>query len=218
MQLLDGPALIPENGTPKRLVVLLHGLGADGNDLLSLGHEMQPYLPDTAFIAPNAPYACDMSPMGYQWFSLRSWSEDLMLAGAQMAAPILNHFLDEQLERFGLSDEQMAIIGFSQGTMMALHTALRRPNPCAAIIGYSGGLVGEALLEAEIQSRPPVCLIHGDADMVVPFVASQHTETLLKRLNVPVSLHRRPGLAHGIDHQGLHIASETLAEHFAISA
>jgi phospholipase/carboxylesterase len=163
-------------------------------------------LPDAQFLSPNAPQRCDMSPYGYQWFSLRDWSPHSMLKGAHEAAPALNLFIDMQLKRFGLSDDKLALVGFSQGTMMSLYVALRRPKPCAGIVGFSGALIGEE----GITSKPPVCLIHGDADTVVPFGAMGLAEALLKQEGVSVESHRRAGLGHGIDPDGLDTASAFL--------
>lgn len=205
--LLSGPENAPATGVkPKSLVILLHGLGSDGQDLISLAPFFASDLPQTHFIAPNGPAACDMAPMGYQWFSLRDWSPQAMLKGAMHAAPALNLFIDAQLKRFGLRENRVALVGFSQGTMMALYTALRRPEPCAGIVGFSGALIGEE----GITSTPPVCLIHGDQDMVVPFGAMVLAEAVLKHDNIPVEAHRRPDLGHGIDPDGIVIATRFL--------
>ena len=132
-------------GAARQLVVLLHGWGADGPNLIDLADMFAPYLPDAHFIAPNAPYVCEVNPHGFQWFSLMERIPGKMLAGARNAADILNAFLDEQLGALSLPGEKLALVGFSQGTMMALHVALRRPKACAGVIGYSGALVGAAL-------------------------------------------------------------------------
>ena len=139
---LDGPRHGPEPGSSaKALVVFLHGLGADGDDLISLGSMLAPVLPDTAFVSPHAPFPCDMAPMGRQWFSLQDHEPDNMLAGVRAVAPRLNAFLDAELAKHGLTDDRLALVGFSQGTMTALHTALRRPKACAVIVGFSGALL-----------------------------------------------------------------------------
>ena len=162
--------------------------------------------PDTHFISPNAPNPCDMAPMGYQWFSLRDWSPQSILKGATDAISSVNLFLDAQLKRFGLSDDKLALIGFSQGTMMSLYAALRRPKAIAGIVGFSGALIGEK----GITAKPPVCLIHGDQDMVVPFGTMALAEASLKNEGVPVESHRRPMLGHGIDPEGIDIAIKFL--------
>jgi phospholipase/carboxylesterase len=204
---LSGPEYGPAaGGKPQSLVILLHGLGSDGNDLIGLAPLLAAQLPHAHFISPNAPSPCDMSPGGYQWFSLRDWSPQSMLRGAHDAAPILNLFIDTQLKRHGLSDAQLALVGFSQGTMMALYTALRRPAACAAVVGFSGALIGEE----GITATPPVCLIHGTDDMVVPFGAMALAEAVLKHEGVAVETHARRGLGHGIDPAGLQTAAAFL--------
>lgn len=213
-QPLTGPVITPLSGErPKKLVVFLHGLGADGEDLIALGQVFGQVLPDAQFVAPNAPEPCDMAPFGYQWFSLQDRAYPMMLAGVQAAAPALDHFLDRQLDILGLTDEDMALVGFSQGTMMALYTALRRPNCCAGVVGYSGALIAPELLEAEARSKPPVCLIHGDADPVVVFDAMGAAETGLRAAGLSVETHTRHGLGHGIDPEGITIAGEFLKKH-----
>ena len=212
---LEGPRFGPAaGGRPEQLVILLHGLGADGNDLISLAPILAQGLPDAAFVSPDAPFPCDMAPMGRQWFSLQDRAPDALLGGVRMAAPILDGFIDAELERQGLDDSRLALVGFSQGTMMALHVALRRAKPCAALIGFSGHLVGSELLAGELVSRPPVLLVHGDADPIVPVTALPAAEAALKANKVPVSAHKRPGLAHGIDERGLLLAQDALLRAF----
>ena len=159
-KLLEGPRPRHRLRGPSAtsLVVFLHGLGADGADLISLADPLSKVLPEAEFVAPDAPFPCDMAPMGRQWFSLqRSGPEDL-LTGAQAAAPHLNAFLDAELERLGLAANRLALVGFSQGTMMSLFCALRRPQAVAGIVGFSGLLIAPERLPAEIVSRPPVLL------------------------------------------------------------
>lgn len=213
---ISGPERLPASGKPAQLVILLHGLGADGNDLISLADEWRGFLPDAAFASPNAPFPCDMAPYGHQWFSLRERSAELIEAGVQRAAPILNAYIDAMLARFGLDDSKLALVGFSQGTMMSLQVAMRRAKPCAAVVGYSGALVGVEHLAKDIISKPAICLIHGDADMVVPFGAMEIAEAALTKAGVAVTAHRRPGLGHGIDHYGMHAGVEFMAEQFGL--
>ncbi len=212
---LSGPSVKPRSGAPKKLVVLLHGLGADGNDLIGLAPYWAQLLPDAEFVSPHAPFPCDMAPMGRQWFSLQSRELEHILAGVRACAPILDAYLDELLAERGLEDRQMALVGFSQGTMMSLYVGLRRAKPLAAIIGYSGVLVGPDLLKDELRSRPPVLLAHGDADEVVPVRAHPAAVAALKAANVPVEALLRPGLGHGIDEEGLKRGGAFLREHFA---
>jgi phospholipase/carboxylesterase len=197
---LQGPSRPPRSGgKPKSLVVLLHGLGADGNDLISLAPYWAPLLPDTEFLAPHAPFPCDMAPYGYQWFSFQERTPAAVLAGVRAAAPFLDTFLDESLAARGLDESRLALVGFSQGTMMSLHVGLRRAKPVAGILGYSGRLIGDEMLSEELRSKPPVLLMHGTADEIVPFESLALAEASLKRLGVPVTTVKRPGLGHSID-------------------
>lgn len=209
---LDGPRHGPEAGA-KALVVFLHGLGADGNDLISLAPMLAPLLPDTAFVAPHAPFPCDMAPMGRQWFSLQTREPEDLLTGVRTAAPLLDAFLDAELAKHGLSDDRLALVGFSQGTMTALHTVLRRPKACAVVVGFSGALLVPEILGEEITSRPPVLLVHGDADAVVPFPALAAAEEGLQLNGIPVAAYARPGLGHGIDQEGLELCAAALVQH-----
>ena len=200
---LSGPELAPASGNkPRHLIILLHGYGADGNDLIGLAPLFATHFPDAHFISPNAPFPCEMSPMGKQWFSLRDYSSKSLLRGAQEATPALNMFINTQLQRFGLSEDKMALIGFSQGTMMSLYVALRRSTACAAVIGFSGSLIGES----GITSKPPICLIHGKMDNVVPFGAMAIAEGALKHENIQVTTLAIPTLGHGIDNVGIETA------------
>lgn len=206
---LTGPsAVYPEGATATRVVVLLHGLGADGNDLFGMVPALAPALPETLFISPDAPYPCDMAPFGRQWFSLQSRTADAIEKGVGAAAMVLNAFLDETLDELGLDASRLALVGFSQGTMMALYTALRRSRPVAGIVGYSGRLIGAP---GEIVVKPPVLLVHGDADPVVPSDSLPEAVAALKSRGVPVEALSRPGLGHAIDMEGLTAGRDFLA-------
>ena len=213
---LDGPRQDPQgNGPAKGLVLLLHGLGADGDDLLPLAPVLQQVLPDVAFVSPHAPQPCDMAPTGRQWFSLRDLGPDALLSGVLEAAPLLDAFIYQQRDRYGLADDRIALLGFSQGTMMSLHVGLRRAQRLAGIVGFSGLMVGPERLQAELRSRPPVLLVHGDADEVVPFQAMAAAEQALRVNQVPVQSEARPGLGHGIDQEGIRLAAGLLLAAFA---
>jgi phospholipase/carboxylesterase len=197
---LDGPRLGPPAGRPtRRLLVLLHGVGADGNDLIALAPYFRAVMPDTLVVAPNAPEPYDMAPFGYQWFSIRDLEATPRLAGAQRTAPVLDRFLDAELARLGLDDDRLILCGFSQGAMMALHVALRRPRPAAALISHSGMLIGAEQLPGEIRSRPPVLLTHGADDDVVPAASLPAAKAALEAEGVRVHARLVPGLGHGID-------------------
>lgn len=217
---LDGPRLEPKSGTAKQLVVFLHGYGADGNDLIDIGRAWQGILPNAAFVSPHAPNPCGQSPMGREWFPLTFRDPDERWIGVNAAAPVLQEFLDAELKRRNLPPQALALVGFSQGTMMALHAGLRRAVAPAAIVGFSGMLVAPEQLDpesfmAEITSRPPVLLVHGDQDQVIPVQALMHAAQGLAALDVPAEWHVSPGIGHGIDQEGLRHGGEFLARQFA---
>ncbi len=195
----------PASGLPpKQIVIFLHGLGANGMDLLGLGKEWANDIPDTVFVSPDAPFPCDMAPVGYQWFSLQQWTEEAILAGIKQAAPILNEFIDDQLEIYNLSDENLALVGFSQGTMMSLYTAPRREKPCAGVLGYSGALIaGEELESSKNIVKMPVHLLHGDTDPIVPVQEYHKAKSELEKAGFPVSGEVFNKLEHGINEQGI---------------
>ena len=213
---LDGPRLEARGGVARRLVVFLHGYGADGNDLIELGRAWQQMLPDTAFVSPHAPEPCGQAPTGRQWFPLTFRDPDERWIGVNKAAPALDRFLDAELARHKLAPSALALVGFSQGTMMALHVGLRRAIQLAAIVGYSGLLVlpnnaEPEAIAAEIKSRPPVLLVHGDQDDLIPPQALFHASQALAALEVPVEWHMSTGVGHGIDGEGLRHGGEFLA-------
>jgi len=213
---LTGPSRKPlEGGAPKKLVVLLHGLGADGNDLIGLAPHWASILPDAEFVSPDAPFPCDMAPYGRQWFSLQTRTPETVLAGVRAAAPILDAFLDDALKARGLASAQLALVGFSQGAMMSLFVGLRRTSQPAAILAYSGALVGADLLAAEMRCKPPVMVVHGDADPIVPVAMMPAAVAALKRCGLTVEELLRPGLGHGIDEEGLDRGGAFLRDSFA---
>jgi len=217
---LDGPRIEPRSGPARQLVVFLHGYGADGNDLIEIGRDWQGVLPHASFVSPHAPRPCGQAPMGREWFPLTFRNPDERWNGVNAAAPGLNAFLDSELKRHNLPPSALALVGFSQGTMMSLHVGLRRTIPPAAIVGYSGMLImpGDVMSEAfaaEIKSRPPVLLIHGDEDQLIPVQAVNHSAQGLAAVEVPVQWHISPGIGHGIDQEGLRQGGEFLARCFA---
>ncbi|MFD2182716.1 alpha/beta hydrolase [Rhodoplanes azumiensis] len=221
---IDGPRLAPRSQKPARqLVVFLHGYGADGNDLIDIGRMWQAILPDAAFVSPHAPRPCGQAPVGREWFPLTFRSPGERWRGVQAAAPVLDQFLDQELARHGLPGSALALVGFSQGTMMALHVGLRRAVAPAAIVGFSGILVlpndaGAEAAEAvagAITARPPVLLAHGSDDDLIPVQALLDAANGLGKLGIPVEWHISYGIGHGIDEDGLSLAGGFLARRFA---
>lgn len=198
---------------PHNVVVLLHGLGSNGQDLISLAPLWAKHMPNTLFVSPDAPFPCDMAPGMYnahQWFSLQEWTESAMLKGAEAARPHVDNFLDNLLKKTGLSDENMALVGFSQGTMMSLYVAPRRKKPCAGVLGYSGALIGAAGFESADIHKIPTCLIHGDADTVVPITAWHQAKAQLEGAGFTVTGEIIPGLPHSIDEKGIQLGLDFL--------
>jgi phospholipase/carboxylesterase len=211
---LDGPRLKPAREPATHLVVLCHGYGSDGNDLIGLAPHWRGLLPGAAFVSPNAVERCSQNPSGYQWFPLSRLDPQETLKGATSAAPKLDAFLDAELRRLNLSGDRLALVGFSQGTMMSLHVGLRRNPQPAAIVGFSGMLVGGELLK-RFEMAPPVLLTHGDEDQVIPPQALFMTANALASLGVPVQWHLARGLGHGIDPTSLALAGRFLADAFS---
>jgi phospholipase/carboxylesterase len=214
---LDGPKVAPKSGAaPKQLVVFLHGYGSNGDDLISLAPYWADLLPDAEFVSPNAPFPCEQNPFGgFQWFGLEERNPAMMLAGTRAAATILDAWLDDALKGRGLDESKLALVGFSQGTMMSLHVGPRRVQAPAAIVGYSGALIAPDALRAEIKSKPPILLVHGTADQVVPFAAMGAAAQVLQGLGIDVETIARPGLPHSIDPDGLARGGRFLQENFA---
>jgi phospholipase/carboxylesterase len=210
---LSGPSRPPASGgKPKQLVILLHGLGADGNDLIGLAPYWAPLLPEAEFVSPNAPFPCDMAAYGYQWFSSQDRSPAAVLAGVRAAAPILDAFIDEALAERGLGAAALALVGFSQGTMMSLFVGPRRAAPAAGIVGYSGRLLAPELLPAELRSRPRILLVHGTEDPLVPYASLAAAETALKAEGIAVESLTCPGVGHSIDQEGLRRGGQFLTD------
>ena len=197
--------MAPAKGPATHLVVLVHGYGADGQDLIGLAQHWQSLLPTVAFAAPNAPTRVPGGP-GYQWFPISRIDPHEMRKGAEVAAPVLDEYLNAELARLGLPPERLALAGFSQGTMLSLHVGTRRKVRPAAIVGFSGLLPGPPD-EGEI---PPVLLTHGDSDQVIPPQAMFAAASQLGLAGAAVQWHLAPGMGHGIDPEGLMIAGQFL--------
>jgi phospholipase/carboxylesterase len=204
--MIDGPRLPPASGAKARsLVVFLHGYGADGNDLIGLGQEWGPALPSTAFVSPHAPDGLPGQPMGRQWFPLTMRDPQEFARGAATARPALDAFLDAELARTGLDESACALVGFSQGTMMALHAGPQRKRRLAGILGYSGMLADPAALRNGAVQKPPVLLVHGERDDMIPVAAVFSAAQGLAAAEIPVEWHISPGVPHGIGPDGLEI-------------
>jgi phospholipase/carboxylesterase len=213
---LSGPAAAPKSGGPPRsIVILLHGYGSNGEDLIGLTPYWRDALPDTLFVAPDAPQICPGAPDGYQWWPLTSLTPEARAAGVRVSAPALDAFIDGLLDSFDLTPDRLALVGFSQGTMMALHVGPRRAEPLAGIVGFSGMLADPDALAAEVRTRPPVLLVHGEADDVLPVSSLDRARTALDGLGFEVSTHVSPRLGHSIDEAGLILGRDFLAARLA---
>jgi phospholipase/carboxylesterase len=202
---------------PTHVVILLHGYGSHAYDLITLAPEMSSYLPkSTLFVSAQAPFPCEAGiPGGWQWFSLQdNLTEETALERARKPEKILNQFFQAVLEEYNLTSANAAIVGFSQGSMMALHCGLRQPENWAAIIGYSGRLVGKASLINEVRSKPNICLIHGNEDLVVPPSCMDEAQQALQTIGINAKTYLRPKLGHGIDLIGIKIGAEFIKKAF----
>lgn len=183
-------------------MLLLHGFGSSGTDLISFVPRWQQALPDALFLAPHAPQRTAFA-RGYQWWPLTAFTPQALAAGAASAAATVDALIDRKLAQYGLGESDLAIVGFSQGTMMALHVGLRRKAAVAGIVGYSGMLTGGRELVSQIVTKPPVLLVHGSVDPIVPVVALHDAEADLRRVGVEVTSHVSPGVGHTVDPVGL---------------
>lgn len=203
-----------KSGKTDSVVVFLHGYGADGADLLSLADPLGPHMPNTVFLAPDAPEPCAAAPMGRQWFPI-PWidgsSEEAAQTGMLAAAEDLNAYLDQVLVTEGIAADRLILLGFSQGTMMSLHVAPRRAEPVACVVGFSGRLLGPERLAEEVVSRMPVLLLHGDADDVVPYADMQNAAEALAGAEFDVYTHTMERTGHGIAPDGLQQAFAFMA-------
>jgi phospholipase/carboxylesterase len=209
---LDGPRLEPRGAAPSSLIVLLHGYGANGEDLIALADGWRRQLPEAVFVAPNAPQSIPGMYGGLQWFALTMRDPGEYWRGVVSARPALDRFLDAELARYRLAAGRLVLVGFSQGTMMALHVGLRRKEAPAGIVGYSGLLAGPEHLD-EIVVRPPILLVHGEADDLIPVAALHLAREQLAASDLLLEWHVRPGVGHGIDPAG-----QSIGGHFIASA
>jgi phospholipase/carboxylesterase len=211
---LDGPRMPPaRGGKPDMLVILLHGYGSNGADLISLAPYWAKLLPGASFVSPNATEPVPQVPGGYQWFPIANLDPHLMEQGVRAAALSVDRFIDRELEKHGLDASRLALVGFSQGTMMALHVGLRRAQPPAALLGFSGVLVGARTLREQMRSKPPVLLIHGDRDPTIPIPAMFDSAEALAAAGHGALWHVSYGVPHSIGPDGLELGGEFLARH-----
>lgn len=211
---IDGPRLPPKRGgKPDSLVILLHGYGSNGADLISLAPYWAGALPGAAFVSPNAIEPVPQAPGGYQWFPIANLDPHLMEQGARMAAQSVDRFIDRELEKHGLDASRLALVGFSQGTMMALHVALRRDIPVAAVLGFSGLLVGAGSLREQMRSKPPILLVHGDRDPTIPMPFMLESAEALAEAGHGAQWHISYGVPHSIGPDGLDIGGAFLAKY-----
>jgi phospholipase/carboxylesterase len=216
MQDLDGPRYGPASGgVPRQLVVICHGVGADGHDLIDLAPTWAHALPDAAFVAPDAPFPCDLGPTGRQWFSLADRTPARIEAGLRHLQPIFDRFVDAELARLSLPATAYALMGFSQGAMTVLFTGPRRAVAPRAIMAFSGGLAAPEKLAAELANRAPVLLVHGEADEVVPVSRSRDAAVALRAAGIAVEETYSERLGHGIDDAGLTAGALFLQRGFA---
>lgn len=214
---IDGPRLTPKNDTSEFLVILLHGYGADGENLIDLGYAWGPHLPKTSFVAPNAPFTCEENPYGYQWFSMRNWTFDVLVERLRETAPILEAFIGKEMEQQKITDpRKVALVGFSQGAMLSLYTGVYGVPGLGGILAYSGGFLTDPHNIAKTQETPEIFLYHGCQDPVVPVDASKDAKRHLKTLNIEANLFLEDDLEHAISTQGLEKGLAFLKQTFKI--
>jgi phospholipase/carboxylesterase len=207
---IDGPRMPPAaGGKPSSLVILLHGYGSNGEDLISLAPYWAKALPNTQFVSPNAPEPVPMAPGGYQWFPISRLDPREVEMGVARAAGTLEKCIDRELDRYQIPPERLALVGFSQGTMMALHVGLRRPR-LGAIVGFSGALPGAGKLKEEARSKPPILLVHGDQDDMIPVTALFQAAEGLAAAEIGAQWHVSYGVPHSIGPDGLQLGGDFL--------
>ena len=208
---LTGPSLPPLcGGAPSQIVILLHGYVSSGSDLISFAPHWQRGAPEALFLAPNAPHGCPGMDRVYQWWDLSANTPQALAEGAVRAAPALNSYIEERLDEYGLDETRLALVGFSQGAMLALHLGPRRERQIAGIIGYSGALTGAAALAREAVSKPPVLLVHGSADPIVPAAEMRAAKASLQGLGFDVESHVYRGLGHTLNAKAVRLGGKFL--------
>lgn len=190
------------------LIVFCHGYGADGKDLINIGNYWQRFLPDFYFTSPNAPNVCSVNPSGFEWFNLMNPDIKNVVLELESSVLQLTKFIDAKLKDLSLDYSKLFLVGFSQGTMMSLHYALTNPNKIAGVIGYSGKIYDPSILENNIKSRPPIFLMHGDDDNIVPLEDMMEAKNFLTKNKVDLKTKIFKGCGHSIPTQGLSLGLE----------
>ncbi len=198
------------NSSPKSIVILCHGYGGDGKDISILANYWKNFLPDTLFICPDAPEVCKLTPSGFQWFDLMDQTEEEILSKSLIAEQKLNFLIDEIIEKNNIKEEKIAMVGFSQGCMISLQTALKRKKQIKCVIGYSGKLLNPEHLKKNINSKPEIYLMHGDIDAVVPinFLLEAKSFFLENKYKISTKIFRN--CEHRIPNEGLSIGFQFL--------
>ncbi|MBV7378500.1 alpha/beta hydrolase [Maritimibacter dapengensis] len=208
------------SGETKSVVVFLHGYGADGADLLGLADPLAPHMPDTTFVAPDAPEKCAGNPFGFQWFPI-PWldgsSEEAAREGADMAHADIDAFLDRVLTDEGITPDKLIVFGFSQGTMMSLRVIPRRDTEIAGIVAFSGRILEPESYAEHVKVKPPILLVHGDQDEMVPVAHFDEAGAVLQQAGFTVYGHIQKGTGHGIAPDGLSVALSFMADRLGIT-
>lgn len=208
--LLTGPYFRANDEPIKNLVIFIHGYGATGDNLLSIGYEWLDALPHTLFMAPHAPFPCEESSLGRQWFSLRNWSTANLLKGTDAALPYLQDYIEHQQTQYQVANDRTFLVGFSQGAMLAIHMSLSSVKPLGGVLAYSGACLWPE--NRPCANQTPILLVHGRQDNVVPIEAFYHAKNTLKTLNTLCDAHELNNLAHNIDDRGIKLGHQFLSK------
>ena len=201
--ILDVTSISPlSKNKPRQAIVLCHGYGGDGKDISALAINWQRFLPDAIFLCPNAPEICSVNPQGYQWFDLASDEEEVILEKSLVAEKKLSIFLDQVFENFQLGPSNLALVGFSQGTMMGIQVGIKKKNKINCLIGYSGKIINQKHLSENINSKPKMFLMHGENDTIVPPTHLLEAKEYLKKNGINVKTKMFKNCEHRIPVEG----------------
>lgn len=213
---LKAGRVAPKSGQVKSIVVFLHGYGSNGADLLSLAEPMSAALPDTLFVAPDGPERCAGNPSGYQWFPVPRFdgaSETQMAQSFAQSGEDINAFIDALLKEFDLEPSKLALVGFSQGSVMSMQIAPRREEAIAGVVAFSGRMIAADKLSSETISKPPFMLVHGDQDQVMPLAEMKAAGDALVAAGIETYAHVERGCGHSIAQDGFEVAVSFLKDH-----